>query len=51
MGRILEGALVVWLPRESIRDNLPEKFVKTGHSKCRIIIDCAEVFIETEISS
>ena len=46
MGRILGGALVVWLPRESIRDNLPEIFVKTGHSKCRIIIDCAEVFIE-----
>ena len=43
MGRILGGALVVWLPRESIRDNLPEIFVKTGHSKCRIIIDCAVV--------
>ena len=39
-------ALVVWLPRESIRDNLPEIFAKTGHGKCRVIIDCSEVFIE-----
>ena len=46
MSRILGGALVVWLPRESIRDNLPEIFMKTGHQKCRVIIDCTEVFIE-----
>lgn len=43
---ILGRALVVWLPRESIRDNLPEVFVKAGYSKCRVILDCAEVFIE-----
>ena len=46
MSRILGGALVVWLPRESIRDSLPEIFMKTGHRKCRVIIDCTEVFIE-----
>ena len=46
LSKTLGDALVVWLPRESLRDNLPEVFVKTGHSKCRVIIDCAEVFIE-----
>ena len=38
--------LVVWLLREPIRDNLPEVFIKSGHVKCHVIIDCAEVFIE-----
>ena len=46
MSRILGDALVVWLLRESIRDNLPEVFIKSGHVKCHVIIDCAEVFIE-----
>ena len=35
-----------WLPREAIRDNLPEAFIKTGNNKCGIILDCAEVFIK-----
>ena len=39
-------SLVVWLPCEAIRENLPEVFQKAGHSKCRVIIDCSEVFIE-----
>ena len=34
------------MPREAIRDNLPEAFIKTGNNKCRVILDCAEVFIE-----
>ena len=38
--------LVVQLPQEAIRDNLPEAFIKTGNNKCRVIVDCAEVFIE-----
>ena len=38
--------LVAWLPREPIRDNLPEAFVKTENDKCPVILDCAEVFIE-----
>ena len=38
--------LAVWLPREAIRDNLPEAFIKTGNNKCRVILDCAEVIIE-----
>ena len=45
-GKIFGDALVVWLPRESIRDNLPEILAKTGHGKCHVIIDCSEVFIE-----
>ncbi|XP_057290195.1 uncharacterized protein LOC130612874 [Hydractinia symbiolongicarpus] len=46
ISRVLSDALVVWLPREAIRDNLPKTFAKAGYSKCRIIIDCAEVFID-----
>ena len=46
ISKVLGHALVVWLPRENIRDNLPESFVKKGHSKCRVILDCSEVFIE-----
>ena len=46
--KVLGDALVVWLPRESIRDNLPDIFIKADHQKCRIIIDSAEVFIEIE---
>ena len=38
--------LVAWLPREAVRDNLPEAFIKTGNNKFRVILDCAEVFIE-----
>ena len=38
--------LVAWLPREAIQDNLPEAFIKTENNKCRVILDCAEVFIE-----
>ena len=38
--------LVAWLPREAIRDNLPEAFIKTGNNKYRVILDRAEVFIE-----
>ena len=38
--------LVAWLPREPIRDNLPEAFVKIGNNKCRVILDCAEVIID-----
>ena len=34
------------MPREAIRDNLPKAFIKTGNNKCRVILDCAEVFIE-----
>lgn len=46
ISRVLGTALIVWLPRESIRDNLPNCFREKGYSKCRIIIDCTEVFIE-----
>ena len=29
-----------------IREHLPEVFLKSGYGKCRVIIDCAEVFID-----
>ena len=32
--KVLGQALVVWLPRESVHNNLPEIFVKTGHQEC-----------------
>ena len=38
--------LVAWLPREAIRDNFPKAFIKTGNNKCRVMLDCAEVFVE-----
>ena len=44
--RKLLKKLVVWLPRETIRHNLPEAFIKTGNNKISVILDCANVFIE-----
>ena len=38
--------MVVWPRKESITENLPEIFPKPGYGKCRVTIDCAEVFIE-----
>ena len=46
LSKVLGKALVVWPPRESIRDNLLEIFLKSGYGKCPVIIDCVEVFIE-----
>ena len=49
MDKIIEQVvkdLVTWLPREAIRDNLPETFSKTGKNKCQVILDCAEVLTE-----
>lgn len=42
----LGNCLVNWLPREAIRDHLPNIYKKMGHYKLRCIIDCTEVFIE-----
>ena len=44
--RKLLKKLVVWLPRKTIRHNLPEAFIKTGNNKFSVILDCANVFIE-----
>ena len=44
MSKLLEN-LVAWLPREIIRDDLPEPFINTENNKCQVILDCA-VFIE-----
>ena len=40
--------MIVWPAKESIREHLPEIFLKSGYGKCRVrvIIDCGEVFIE-----
>ena len=47
ISQVLGHTLVKWLPREPIRRNLPKSF-KTikGYNKCRVILDCSEVFIE-----
>ena len=42
----LRKTLVVWPSKESIREHVPEIFLKSGCGKCRVIIDCAGVFIE-----
>ena len=38
--------LIGWLPKGAVRDNLPEAFIKTENNKCRVILDCAWVFIK-----
>ena len=38
--------LAACLPREAIRNNLPKAFIKTDNNKCRVILDCAEVFFQ-----
>ena len=36
--RLLGHALVVWLPREAIQQNLPQVFRIAGYSNCRVIL-------------
>ena len=43
---VLGQCLVNWLPREAVRDHLPNIYKKMGHHQLRCIIDCTEVFIE-----
>ena len=45
LARLVGDALIVWLPRDVIRSNLPSAF-KTVSPKTRFIIDCTEIFIE-----
>ena len=42
----MDKALVVWPPKKSIREYLPEIFLKSDYGKFCAIIDCWEVFIE-----
>ena len=42
----LGKALVQWLPKESIMENMPKAFKKAGYGNVRVVIDCSEVFIE-----
>ena len=46
LSKLLGHALMTWLPQEAVRSNLPGVFIKAGYKKCRVILDCAEVFIE-----
>ena len=41
--------LIVWAERDSIQRNLPDTF-KKFYPKCRVIIDCTEIFLETPSS-
>ena len=44
--QLLGHALVVWLPIETIQQSLPNVSSIAGYSNCRVILDCADVFIE-----
>ena len=44
----LQG-IIVWSSRENARKHLPDSFRKY-YPKCRVIIDCTELFIETPSS-
>ena len=46
LSKLLGHALITWLPEEAVRHNLPGVSIKAGYKKCRVILDCAEVFIE-----
>ena len=46
LSKLLGHALITWLPQEAVRSNLPGVFIKAGYKKCRVILDCAEVFID-----
>ena len=46
LSKVLGKALVVWPAKESIRNHLPEIFLNFGYGECRVMIDCAEVFIK-----
>ena len=46
LSTVMGKVLVAWPTKESIREHLPEVFLKSGYGKCRVIIDCAEVFID-----
>ena len=39
--QLLGHALIVWLRREAIQQNLPNVFRKAGYLNCRVILDCA----------
>ena len=45
--KVLGKALVVWPPKESIREHLSEIFLKLDYRKCPAVIVCAEVFLES----
>ena len=46
MQQLLGHALVVWLPKKAVLQNLPNMFRKAGYTNCCVILDCAEVFTE-----
>ena len=46
LSKVLGKALVIWPLKESIREHIPEIFLKSCYWKFCVIIDYAEVFIE-----
>ena len=36
--KVLGKVLVVWPPKESIREHLPEIFLRSGYGKCHVNI-------------
>ena len=46
LSETLGKALVQWLPKESIMENILKALKKAGYSNVRVVIDCSEVFIE-----
>ena len=46
LSKLLGHALITWLPLEAVRSNLPGVFIKGDYEKGRVILDCAEIFIE-----
>ena len=46
LSKVLGKALLLWSLEESIREHLPEIFLRSGYGKCRVIIDRAEVLIK-----
>ena len=46
LSKLLGHAHITWLPLEAVRSNLPGVFIKADYKKYRVILDCAEIFIE-----
>ena len=45
LSKVLGNALIVWLPKDVILENLPDIF-KKKNKNTRCVIDCSEVYIE-----
>ena len=48
LSKVLGKVLVVWPPKESIREHLPEIFFKSGYGKCHVIIDMQRCLLKDQ---